>query len=90
MSQRNEYGWYAQQGRNFRLERNPDFSRCAMLLNAQISGILAATKKLTYIFVVRTTPTIRLQTSHVTLITYSFLGKTVLQNSINLILKKIT
>ena len=25
------------------LDRNSDFSRCAMLLNAQISGILAAT-----------------------------------------------
>ena len=36
-------GWYAQQRRIFRLERDPDFSRCAMLLNAQISGIPADT-----------------------------------------------
>ena len=38
-------GVYAQRRRTFRLERNPDFSRCAMLLNTgtQISGILAAT-----------------------------------------------
>ena len=38
----------------FRLERYPDFIRCAMLLNAHISGILAATLKLTYDFVVYT------------------------------------
>ena len=36
-------GWYAQRRRTFRLESIPDFSRCAMLLNAPISGILAAT-----------------------------------------------
>ena len=35
-------GWYAQRRRTFRLERNTDFSRCAMFLNAQIPGILAA------------------------------------------------
>ena len=34
----------------------PFFSRCAMLLNAQISGIRAATQKLTYDFVVHITP----------------------------------
>ena len=33
---------YAQRRRAFMLERIPDFSGCAMLLNAQISGILAA------------------------------------------------
>ena len=37
------------------LERNPEFSRRAMLLNAQISEILAASYKLTYDFVVHTT-----------------------------------
>ena len=36
------HGWYAHQRSTFRLERNPDFSRYAMQLNAQISGILAA------------------------------------------------
>ena len=35
------YGWYAQRRLTVRLERNPDFCRCAMLLNAQISGFLA-------------------------------------------------
>ena len=48
--------WYAQRRRTFRLERNPDFSCCAMLLNAQMSGILAATQKLAYDFVAHTTP----------------------------------
>ena len=36
------------------LVRNPNFCRRAMLLNAQISGILGATEKLTYKFVVHT------------------------------------
>ena len=31
---------YAQQKHTFRLELYPDFSRCAMLWNAQISGII--------------------------------------------------
>ena len=31
-------GWYAQQRRNFKCERNPDLSPCAMLLNPEISG----------------------------------------------------
>ena len=35
--------WYAERRRTFRLELDPDFSRCAILLNAQIAGILAAT-----------------------------------------------
>ena len=34
---------------------NPDSSRRTMFLNAQISGILAATWKLTYDFAVHTT-----------------------------------
>ena len=38
-----DLGRYAQRRRTFKLERSPDFSRGAMLLNAQISGILAAT-----------------------------------------------
>ena len=38
------YLWrYAQRRRTFTLERNPGFDRCTMSLNAQISGILAAT-----------------------------------------------
>ena len=46
-SQNNGNVWYAQRRRSlplglFRLERNTDFSRCAMLLNAQISGLVAA------------------------------------------------
>ena len=36
-------GWYAQRRRTFRVERNTDFRRRAMLLNARISGILAVT-----------------------------------------------
>ena len=44
-----EVRWYAQR------RRNPEFRRCAMLFNAQISGMLAATQKLTYDFVVHTT-----------------------------------
>ena len=36
-------GRYAQRRRTVRLERNPDFSRCAMVLNEQISGIPTAT-----------------------------------------------
>ena len=42
--------------RTSRLERNPDFDHRAMLLNAQISGNLVATLKLTYDFVVYTAP----------------------------------
>ena len=38
-----DLGWYAQRRRTFTLERDPDFSRRAMLLNEQISEILAAT-----------------------------------------------
>ena len=34
---------YGTKKHTFRLERNPDFSRCAMFLNAKISGNLAAT-----------------------------------------------
>ena len=41
------WGWYAQRRRTFRLERNPDLIRCAMLLDEQISGILAVTLELT-------------------------------------------
>ena len=48
--------WYAHRRRTFRLERNPYFNRCAVLLNAQILGILAATYILTYDFVVQTIP----------------------------------
>ena len=32
--------------RTFRLERNPDFSRCAMLLDAQFFEIVTAMQKL--------------------------------------------
>ena len=32
-------GWYAQRSCTFRSEDNPDFFRCAMLLNGRISGI---------------------------------------------------
>ena len=45
-------GLHAQRGGSFRLESNADLSRSAMLLNSQILGILAATQKLTYDFVV--------------------------------------
>ena len=38
-----DLGRYAQRRRTFRPERNPDFSRCAMLLTVQISGIPTAT-----------------------------------------------
>ena len=31
-------GWYAQRRRTLRLERNPNFSRCAMLLNANFGN----------------------------------------------------
>ena len=48
--------WYAQRRRTFRLERSPGFSRCAMLLNARISGILPATLKLTNDLIVHTAP----------------------------------
>ena len=36
-------GWYVERKRTFRLEHNPDYSRCAMVLNVQILGIIAAT-----------------------------------------------
>ena len=36
------YYWYAQRRCTFTLERNADFGRRAMLLNAEISGIPAA------------------------------------------------
>ena len=48
--------WYAQRRCTLRSERNADFGRRAMLLNAQISGIQAATLKLTYTFLVHTAP----------------------------------
>ena len=51
-----DLGWYAQGRRTFRLKSNPNFDRSAMLLNAQISGILAATFKPTYHFVGHTGP----------------------------------
>ena len=46
----------AQRRCTFTLERNADFGRRAMLLNAENSGIPAATQKLIYTFVVHTTP----------------------------------
>ena len=48
-------GWYAQRRCTFTLERNADLGRRAMLLNAENSGIPAATQKLIYTFVVHTT-----------------------------------
>ena len=39
-----DLGWYAQRRCTFRPKRNPDFCRCAILLNAQISGILYGTQ----------------------------------------------
>ena len=54
VSKHRHKGWYAQRRCIFTLERYPDFSRRAMLLNAQISGILAATLKQSYDFVVHT------------------------------------
>ena len=44
-------GWYALRGRKF----NPDLSRYAMLLNAQISGIPVLHRTWSYDFVVHTT-----------------------------------
>ena len=38
-----DLGWYAQRRCTFTLERNADFGRRAMLLNAENSGIPAAT-----------------------------------------------
>ena len=39
-----DLGWYAQRRCTFTLERNADFGRRAMLLNAENSGIPAATR----------------------------------------------
>ena len=49
-------GLYAQGRLTFTFLRYHDFSRCAMLLNTQISGILATTKKLHYDFFVHIIP----------------------------------
>ena len=38
-----DLGRYARRRRSFRVERNRDFSSCAMLSNAQISGVPRAT-----------------------------------------------
>ena len=57
-------GWYAQRRHNFRFEHNPDFSRCAMLLNTQISGIPVLLRTYSYVLVEHTNVRLELSEMH--------------------------